>query len=58
MLGKITNFMSVHIMMIIEIITLFRNMSERIELQIPTVLHRYFNCDDRGQSDLNEVKYF
>ncbi|MBL0293782.1 MAG: hypothetical protein IPQ04_05815 [Saprospiraceae bacterium] len=48
MSGKITNFMSVHIMMIIETITLFRNMSERMELQIPVVLYRYFNCDDRG----------
>ncbi len=31
--------MSVHIMMIIETITLFRNMSERIEFQIPVGLH-------------------
>jgi hypothetical protein len=40
MLGKITNFMSVNIMMIIETITLFRNMSEHLELQIPNLLHR------------------
>ena len=36
---KITNFMSVHIMRIIETITLFRNLSERMELQIPVILH-------------------
>ena len=28
--------------------SLFRNLSERMELQIPVVLYRYFNCDDRG----------
>ena len=44
---KITNFMSVHIMRIIETITHFRNLLERMELQIPFVLHRYFNCDDQ-----------
>jgi hypothetical protein len=42
MLGKITNFMSVHIMRIIETITLFRNMSERMKLQILVVLDRSY----------------
>jgi len=55
---KVANFISVHIMRIIETIPFFRNMSEHMELQIPFALHRNFNCNDRGQSDLKEVKYF